>query len=44
MEKSKSIDRVDMVLELFLDSMKMDFLNQAIIDEQAEDSLKKGNM
>lgn len=43
MEKSKSIDRDDMVLELFLDSMTTDFPNQVVIDERDEDSMKKGN-
>lgn len=43
MEEIKSIDRADMVLGLFLDSMTMDCTNQVMIDEQAEDSLKKDN-
>ncbi|KAI5439970.1 hypothetical protein KIW84_025360 [Lathyrus oleraceus] len=43
MEETKSIDRVDMVLGLFLDNMKTDFLNQVVIDEQADDNLKKDN-
>ena len=42
MEKGKNIDRVDMVLGLFLDRMTTNFLNQVVINEQAEDSFKKG--
>ncbi|KAI5443051.1 hypothetical protein KIW84_011907 [Lathyrus oleraceus] len=43
MEETKSIDKADMVLGLFLDSMTTNFPNQVVIDEQVEDSLKKDN-
>lgn len=43
MEETKSIDRDDMVLGLFLDSMTTNFPNHVVIDEQAKDSLKKDN-
>lgn len=43
MEETKSIDKTDMVLELFLDSMTTNFLNQVVIDEQAEYILKDDN-
>lgn len=43
LEETKSIERGDMVLGLFLDSMTMEFSNQVVIDKQAEDSLKKDN-
>ena len=40
MEETKSLDRTNMVLGLFLDSMTINFQNQVVIDEQAEDILK----
>ncbi|KAI5417169.1 hypothetical protein KIW84_041967 [Lathyrus oleraceus] len=43
MEEIKSIDRTDMVLGLFLDSMTTNFPNQVVIDEQVEDILKEDN-
>ncbi|KAI5443053.1 hypothetical protein KIW84_011909 [Lathyrus oleraceus] len=43
MEKGKSIDRADMVLGLFLDSMIMEFPNQVVTYEKTGDSLKKEN-
>ncbi|KAI5423567.1 hypothetical protein KIW84_046489 [Lathyrus oleraceus] len=43
MEETKSIDRADMILGLFLDSMTTNFLNQVVIDEQVEDILKEDN-
>lgn len=43
MEEIKRIDRTDMVLGLFLDSMTTNFPNQVVIDEQAEDILKEDN-
>ncbi|KAI5429816.1 hypothetical protein KIW84_034415 [Lathyrus oleraceus] len=43
MEETRSIDRADLVLGLFLDSMTSGFLNQVVIDEHIEDSLKKDN-
>ncbi|KAI5404005.1 hypothetical protein KIW84_051228 [Lathyrus oleraceus] len=43
MEETKSIDKADMVLGLFLDSMTTDFPNQVEIDEQAEDILNEDN-
>lgn len=43
MEGSKSIDRDDMALGLFLDSMTIGFPNKVATDEQVEDGLKKDN-
>ncbi|KAI5444276.1 hypothetical protein KIW84_012778 [Lathyrus oleraceus] len=43
MEETKSIDRDDLVLGLFLDSMTTNFPNQVGIDEQVEDILKEDN-
>ncbi|KAI5389671.1 hypothetical protein KIW84_075099 [Lathyrus oleraceus] len=43
MEEIKSIDRTDMVLGLFLDSMTINLPNQVVIDEQVEDILKEDN-
>lgn len=43
MEETKSIDRVNMVLGLFLDRMTKDFSNRAMIDKQPENNLKKDN-
>lgn len=43
MEKDKSIDRVDIVLGLLLDSVTMNCPNQVVIDEQVEYSLKEDN-
>lgn len=43
MEETKSIDRVDMVLGLFLDSITTNFSNMAVMGEQAEDILKEDN-
>ncbi|KAI5431673.1 hypothetical protein KIW84_035727 [Lathyrus oleraceus] len=43
MEETKSIDRANMVLGLFLDSMTTNFSNRVVIDKKAEDSLKKCN-
>lgn len=43
MEKGKSIDKADIVLGIFLDSMTTDRTNQVMINEQVEGSLKKDN-
>ncbi|KAI5384780.1 hypothetical protein KIW84_071685 [Lathyrus oleraceus] len=43
MEETKSIDRVDMVLRLFLDRTTTNFPNQVMIDEKVEDILKEDN-
>ncbi|KAI5429122.1 hypothetical protein KIW84_033931 [Lathyrus oleraceus] len=43
MEDTKSIDRADMVLGLFLDNMTMNFPNRVVIDDQVEENLKNGN-
>lgn len=43
MEETKSIDKADMVLRLFLDSMTTNFSNQFVMDKQAVDILKKNN-
>ncbi|KAI5416329.1 hypothetical protein KIW84_041403 [Lathyrus oleraceus] len=43
MEKTKSIDRADMVLGILLDSMTTKSVNQVVIDDQAKDGLKKDN-
>ncbi|KAI5389382.1 hypothetical protein KIW84_074868 [Lathyrus oleraceus] len=43
MEETKSIDRVDLVLGLFLDRMTTNFPNQVVINEKAKDILKEDN-
>lgn len=43
MEETKSIDKANIVLGIFLDSMTTNFSNQVMIDEQVKDSLKEDN-
>ncbi|KAI5430674.1 hypothetical protein KIW84_035041 [Lathyrus oleraceus] len=40
-EETKSIDKVEMTLGLFLDSVTTDFSNWNVIDKKVEDNLKK---
>ena len=37
-------DKADMVLELFMDNMTINFPNQVAIDERVENSLKRDNI